>query len=97
MVAAEAGADYVAFGSFFPSATKEEAAPADPEILSIWAEIATIPSVAIGGITVENSQSLITAGADFLAVSSGVWVHPSGPAAAVAAFNDQCAASSTAQ
>jgi thiamine-phosphate pyrophosphorylase len=87
MEAAEAGADYVAFGAFFDTATKAAATRADPEVLSIWQETMTTPCVAIGGITVENCRPLVIAGADFLAVSAGVWSHPLGPAAAVAAFN----------
>jgi thiamine monophosphate synthase len=86
MEAAEAGADYVAFGAFYPSATKEPPTVADPgEILAWWSEIMTVPCVAIGGITVENCAPLIEAGADFIAVSAGVWQHPEGPAAAVRA------------
>jgi thiamine-phosphate pyrophosphorylase len=87
MEAAEAGADYVAFGAFFDTATKDASTRADPEILSIWQETMTVPCVAIGGITVDNAGTLVAAGADFLAVSAGVWSHPQGPAAAVAAFN----------
>jgi thiamine-phosphate pyrophosphorylase len=87
MDAAEKGADYVAFGAFFPTQTKEPSAHADPEILRWWSEIFEIPSVAIGGITPENAPVLIEAGADFLAVCSGVWDHPQGPAEAVKAFN----------
>jgi thiamine-phosphate pyrophosphorylase len=86
--AAEAGADYVAFGAFFPTATKEPKAHAEPEILEWWSEMMVVPCVAIGGITIDNAAPLIVAGADFLAVASGVWDHPSGPAAAVKAFND---------
>jgi thiamine-phosphate pyrophosphorylase len=92
MDAAEAGADYVAFGAFFPTATKEAKTRADPEILEIWQESMLIPCVAIGGITVANCRPLVAAGADFLAVSAGVWGHPEGPAAAVAAFNAEIAA-----
>jgi thiamine-phosphate pyrophosphorylase len=88
MAAAEAGADYVAFGAFYPSGTKEPSHWADPEILDIWAEISTTPCVAIGGINIENAEPLVRAGADFLAVSAGVWNHADGPRAAVAAFND---------
>ncbi|HUC67639.1 MAG TPA: thiamine phosphate synthase [Stellaceae bacterium] len=84
--AAEAGADYVAFGAFFPSATKEAKHRADPEILRWWSELMTVPSVAIGGITPENCAPLVAAGADFLAVISAVWNHPEGPAAGVKAF-----------
>jgi thiamine-phosphate pyrophosphorylase len=87
MAAAEAGADYVAFGAFFPTTTKATVHRPDPEILEIWQETMLTPCVAIGGITVENCRPLVTAGADFLAVSAGVWAHPQGPAAAVAAFN----------
>jgi len=85
--AAEAGADYVAFGAFFPTATKEPKTRADPELLKWWAETMIVPCVAIGGITIENSQPLIEAGADFLAVAAGVWDYAAGPAAAVNAFN----------
>jgi thiamine-phosphate pyrophosphorylase len=87
MDAAAAGADYVAFGAFFPTETKATTHTPDPEILEIWQETMLTPCVAIGGITVENCRPLVTAGADFLAVSAGVWRHPAGPAAAVAAFN----------
>ena len=85
--AAEAGADYVAFGAFYPTATKEPKTRAEPEILEWWSEMMVVPSVAIGGITVENAPPLIEAGADFIAVASGVWDYPEGPAAAVRAFN----------
>ncbi|MDE2181905.1 MAG: thiamine phosphate synthase [Alphaproteobacteria bacterium] len=87
MEAAEAGADYVAFGAFFPTTTKEPKTSADPGLLKWWSEIMVVPCVAIGGITVENAKPLVDAGADFLAVSSGVWDHKDGPAAAVKAFN----------
>jgi thiamine-phosphate pyrophosphorylase len=87
MVAGEAGADYVAFGAFYPTATKIPPAMASPEILSWWAELFELPCVAIGGITPENAAPLVEAGADFIAVSSGVWDHPQGPGAAVKAFN----------
>ena len=85
--AAEAGADYVAFGAFFPTRTKETQSHAELELLQWWSELMVVASVAIGGITVENAAPLIAAGADFLAVSSGVWDHPGGPEAAVKAFN----------
>ena len=85
--AAEAGADYVAFGAFHPTGTKEPSHWAEPELLEIWQETMETPCVAIGGITVENTEPLVRAGADFLAVSAGVWAHPDGPRAAVAAFN----------
>lgn len=87
METAEAGADYVAFGAFFPTSTKETKTRAEPELLRWWSEIMVVPSVAIGGITVENATVLVEAGADFLAVSSGVWNCADGPAAAVKAFN----------
>ncbi len=86
MEAGEAGADYVAFGAFFPSATKETRHRPDPELLSWWSALFELPCVAIGGITPGNGRALVEAGADFLAVSGGVWNHPDGPAAAVAAF-----------
>ena len=85
--AAETGADYVAFGAFFPTATKEPKEMAEIETLQWWAEMMVVPCVAIGGITVENAKPLVEAGADFLAVSSGVWNHSHGPEAAVKAFN----------
>lgn len=87
MEAAEAGADYIAFGAFFPTATKEPKTRAEIELLEIWSEIAETPCVAIGGITVENAEPLARAGADFLAVSAGVWNYAEGPRASVAAFN----------
>jgi len=87
MEAAEAGADYVAFGAFYPTATKAPKATAAPEILEIWSAMTTVQCVAIGGITLDNAQPLIDAGADFLAVIAGVWEHPAGPAHAVQAFN----------
>ena len=87
MEAAEAGADYVAFGAFFDTATKATSHRPEPELLSIWQETMTVPSVAIGGITVDNAPALVSAGADFLAVSAGVWSHPEGSAAAIRAFN----------
>jgi len=87
MQAGEAGADYVAFGAFYPTSTKDAPTRADPELLEWWSEIFEIPCVAIGGITVDNARPLIEAGADFLAVSSGVWSHVDGPASAVIAFN----------
>ena len=87
MVAGEQGADYVAFGAFFPTETKQTDVRADPEILEWWSEMMVLPSVAIGGITIENCGALVTAGADFLAVISAVGGHADGPAAAVKAFN----------
>jgi len=87
MEAAEQGADYVAFGAFFPTTTKAAKAQPDPEILNWWSQDMTIPVVAIGGITVENCVPLISAGTDFLAVVAGVWDYPEGPDEAVIAFN----------
>ena len=92
MDAAEAGADYVAFGAFFPTATKETSHRPDPEILTIWQETVETPCVAIGGITPANAADLARAGADFVAVSAAVWNHPDGPAAAVRDFNQALAA-----
>lgn len=91
MEAAEGGADYVAFGAFFPTTTKDAPTRADPELLTGWQEAMVIPCVAIGGITVATARELAAAGADFLAVSAGVWSHGDGPAAAVAAFNAEIA------
>ena len=90
MTAGEAGADYVAFGAFFPTATKDAPTHADVSILTWWTELFEPPCVAIGGITVDNAAPLVEAGADFLAVSAGVWNHADGPAAAVAAFARLC-------
>ncbi len=87
MEAAEFGADYVAFGAFFPTITKDVETHAAPELLTWWQDTFLIPCVAIGGIKVENCGLLAQAGADFVAVSSGVWSHPDGPKAAVTAFN----------
>jgi thiamine-phosphate pyrophosphorylase len=91
MEAAEGGADYVAFGAFFPTTTKDAPTRADPELLTGWQADMVIPCVAIGGITVDTAASLAAAGADFLAVSAGVWSYGDGPAAAVAAFNAEIA------
>jgi thiamine-phosphate pyrophosphorylase len=87
MVAAENGADYVAFGAFFPTSTKEAKSRAEPGLLEWWSEIMTVPSVAIGGITPENCAPLVRAGADFLAVIGTVWNDPGGPAAGVRRLN----------
>lgn len=86
MEAGEAGADYVAFGAFFPTVTKDVEHHADPEILRWWSTVMELPCVAIGGITPENVAPLVEAGADFLAVSGAVWNHPQGPGGGVAAF-----------
>ena len=95
MTAAEDGADYVAFGAFFPTTTKDPKASADVDLLAWWGELMEVPCVAIGGITADNCAPLLMAGADFLAVAGGVWDHPDGPGAAVAAINaviDECEA-----
>ncbi|MEL7189527.1 MAG: thiamine phosphate synthase [Pseudomonadota bacterium] len=76
MEAGEAGADYVAFGAFYPSMTKDKGPDAErpqPDLLDWWAKLFEIPVVAIGGITPSNCAPLIEAGADFLAVSGSVW------------------------
>ncbi len=88
IVAAEAGADYVAFGAFFPSGTKAGAKyRAQPELLADWSETTVVPCCAIGGITQENCGPLVEAGADFLAVIGAIWSYPEGPGAAVRDFN----------
>jgi thiamine-phosphate pyrophosphorylase len=86
MEAGEAGADYVAFGAFFPTTTKSVEHHAEPDILTWWSSLFELPCVAIGGINAGNAVPLVAAGADFLAVSSAVWSHPDGPAAGVRAF-----------
>jgi len=87
MEAGEVGADYVAFGAFFPTSTKEAKHRATPDILEWWSEMFELPCVAIGGITAANCALLVRAGADFLAVVGAVWNHPEGPAAGVRAMN----------
>ena len=86
MEAGEAGADYVAFGAFFPTTTKEIFHHPDPSILGWWTTLFELPCVAIGGVSADNAAPLVAAGADFLAVSGAVWNHASGPGAGVAAF-----------
>ncbi|MEP4379002.1 MAG: thiamine phosphate synthase [Alphaproteobacteria bacterium] len=88
--AAEAGADYVAFGAFFDTGTKTPKSRAGRDVLTWWSDITEVPCVAIGGITAGNCAPIVEAGADFLAVSAGVWAHPDGPGAAVRAFNAAC-------
>jgi thiamine-phosphate pyrophosphorylase len=86
--AGEDGADYVAFGAFFPTASKDDApVEATPDILRWWSELAVLPSVAIGGISAANCAPLVEAGADFLAVIGAIWSHPDGPAAGVRVMN----------
>lgn len=88
MRAGEAGADYVAFGAFFPTATKDALTRADVELIEDWTLATTVPCVAIGGIDAENCGVLVAAGVDFIAVSGAVWNDPEGPAAAVKKLND---------
>ncbi len=87
MMAGEQGADYVAFGSFFPTSTKMTTSTATPDLLTWWQELFEIPCVAIGGIKIEHASELAMAGADFLAVCSGVWDHEDGAREAVRLFN----------
>lgn len=89
MEAADNGADYVAFGAFYPSTTKDVKFHAEPEILTWWQDLMEIPCVAIGGINIENSLPIINAGADFIAVSSGVWNYEGGIQAALLKFQTQ--------
>lgn len=89
--AAGAGADYVAFGAFFETPTKDPKTRAELEILSWWQYAMETPVVAIGGITPDTAKAVITAGADFIAVSSGVWQHPDGAAASVRLLSSLCA------
>ncbi len=89
ITAAEAGADYVAFGAFFPSLTKVGTKHrADLDVLRDWSETTVVPCCAIGGITQENCGPLVEAGADFLAVIGAIWSYPKGPRAAVTDFNE---------
>lgn len=87
MEAAASGADYVAFGAFFPTETKTPRASADIHLIKWWHTLMVVPCVAIGGITAENCAPLVANGADFLAVTGGVWSHPEGPEAGVCAIN----------
>jgi len=86
MEAGEAGADYVAFGAFYPSPTKPGRYRPEPELLTWWSRLMELPCVAIGGITPANAVPLVDAGADFIAVSSAVWDADNGPASAVREF-----------
>jgi thiamine-phosphate pyrophosphorylase len=76
------GADYVAFGSFFPSTVKPSAVRAPLELLTEGRRVLQVPIVAIGGITAENGAALVAAGADALAVISAVFASPDVAAAA---------------
>lgn len=89
MEAGEAGADYVAFGAFFPTETKAVKHHAEPDLLRWWQALFEVPCVAIGGITPANCAPLVEAGADFLAVSGAVWNGDE--AAAVRAFGEAMA------
>ncbi len=88
MAAGEGGANYIAFGAFFPTTTKLVEHYAQPALLGWWSTVSEIPCVAIGGITASNCGPLVFAGADFLAVSNAVWGHADGSAAGVRAIND---------
>jgi thiamine-phosphate pyrophosphorylase len=94
MEAGEAGADYVAFGAFFPTGTKLAPTRAEPGLLRWWSDMMEVPCVAIGGITAENCAPLVQADADFLAVVGAVWNHPDGPDAGVRAMNAAIGAAS---
>jgi thiamine-phosphate pyrophosphorylase len=86
MEAGELGVDYVAFGAFFNSGTKKVEFRADLEILRWWSGLFELPCVAIGGILPQNASELASAGADFIAVSAGVWDSPLGEAGAVQVY-----------
>lgn len=92
MILGEKGADYVAFGAFYPTKTKKAKTSVTPEILEIWTTFTTVPCVAIGGITADNVAPLVLAGADFIAVTGGVWNHPDGPEAGAKAIKAAIAA-----
>ena len=87
MDAGEAGADYVAFGAFYPTTTKPSHYRPDPAILSWWSSVFEVPCVAIGGINPANARPLIDAGADFLAVCQAVW-SVDDPTKVVSEFSD---------
>ena len=92
MKAGELGADYVAFGAFFPTETKATIHLAGVDLLAWWSEMFEIPCCVIGGITAQNCAPLVRAGADFLCVVGAVWNHPEGAAAGVRAMNAAIAA-----
>ncbi len=81
MDAAEEGADYVAFGSAFPSSTKENAPLVPLSVFEDWVMAVKTPCVAIGGITAQNCAPLVKAGVEFVAVIGQVWNHADGAAA----------------
>jgi len=92
MEAGDAGADYVAFGAFFPTTSKpmekqEKYGRPTLELVEWWTTHTVLPCVAIGGMTPENCGPVVAAGADFIAAITAVWDCPQGPKAAVAAFN----------
>jgi thiamine-phosphate pyrophosphorylase len=92
MEAGEQGADYVAFGAFYPTQSKpmeklEKWGTPTPDIVEWWSTYTVLPCVAIGGMTPANCAPLVAAGADFIAAITAVWNHPKGPAQAVAEFN----------
>lgn len=87
MLAGERGADYVAFGAVYGSATKPPKFSAPLELFSWWRDLFELPSVAIGGLTPDNAAPVIEAGADYLAVCAGIWSHEQGPEYACEAFS----------
>lgn len=93
MEAGEAGADYVAFGAFYPTQSKSPEKLArygtpTADIIRDWTTYTTVPCVAIGGLTPQNCVELVSAGADFIAAITAVWSHPNGAAHGVKDFND---------
>lgn len=86
MALAEQGANYVSFGAFFPTTTKQAKAQPSSDILTAWSSFSTTPCVAIGGITAQNAPLLIEAGADMIAVISAIWSHPGGAVEGIKAF-----------
>lgn len=87
ILAAEQGVDYISFGAFYPTNSKRNPVDADIELLEWWSDISLLPSVAIGGITPDNLEPIVRAGADFVAAISGVWDHPEGPEKAIQFYN----------
>ena len=87
VIAAEQNVDYVSFGAFYPTTSKQNPTKADVEILEWWSQNSILPCVAIGGITPENLEPLVRSGADFIAALSGVWNHKDGPKVAVQEYN----------
>ncbi len=86
---AKKGANYVAFGTFYESPTKKVKIKVSTEIIEAWKTKENLPCVAIGGITINNCDSIIDAGADFLAISSGIWQFPEGPILAIQYFSEK--------